>query len=191
MADPVEGVMFVTSTGNCFRLQVEPGITSNMDSPEQSGTTHSDWVAVATSVPGGARAVLDGLPIWKGPAGRITAIDMNTGEHLWMIPNGDAPQQQQDAIRNHPLLQGVEGVEVNRGRGGSAAMVATSTLLLTSGQTADGTWNLFAIDKQTGERVGAVEIPGPTRYGMSSWVHEGKQYVIIQLGDGLAAMALP
>ena len=191
VADPVEGVMFVTSTGNCFRLQVEPGITSNMDSPEQSGTTHSDWVAVATSVPGGARAVLDGLPIWKGPAGRITAIDMNTGEHLWMIPNGDAPQQQQDAIRNHPLLQGVEGVEVNRGRGGSAAMVATSTLLLTSGQTADGTWNLFAIDKQTGERVGAVEIPGPTRYGMSSWVHEGKQYVIIQLGDGLAAMALP
>ena len=30
-----------------------------------------------------------------------------------------------------------------------------------------------------------------TRYGMSSWVHEGKQYVIIQLEDGLAAMALP
>ncbi len=62
---------------------------------------------------------------------------------------------------------------------------------LASGQTGDGTWNLFAIDKRTGERVGAVEIPGATRYGMSSWVHEGKQYVIIQLADGLAAMALP
>ena len=94
-------------------------------------------------------------------------------------------------IRNHTLLQGVEGVEVNRGRGGQAAMVVTPTLLLASGQTADGTWNLFAIDKRTGERVGAVEIPGATRYGMSSWVHEGKQYVIIQLADGLAAMALP
>jgi quinoprotein glucose dehydrogenase len=195
VADPVQGVMFITSTGNCFRLQVEPGVTSPMDSPEQSGKTHSDWVAVATTVPGGARATLDGqpngLPIWKGPAGRITAIDMNTGEHLWMIPNGDASQQQQDAIRNHPLLQGVEGVEVNRGRGGHSTMVASPTLLFATGQTADGTWSLFAIDKETGERVGTVDIPGSTRYGMSSWMHEGKQYIIIQLNDGLAAMALP
>ena len=191
VADPVEGVMFITSTGNCFRLQVEPGVTSRMDSPAQSGTTHSDWVAVATTVPGGGRAVLDGLPLWKGPAGRITAIDMNTGDHLWMIPNGDASQQEQDRIRNHPLLQGVEGVEVNRGRGSHSTMVASPTLLFATGQTADGAWKLFAIDKQTGERVGTVDIPGSTRYGMSSWSHEGKQYIIIQLNDGLAAMALP
>ena len=191
VADPVQGVVFITSQSSCFRLLVEPGVTSRMDSPEQSGTTHSDWVAVATTVGGGGSATLDSLPIWKGPVGRIVAIDLNTGEHLWVIPNGDAPQEQQDMIRNHPLLQGVEGVEVNRGRGGQAAMVVTPTLLLASGQTADGTWNLFAIDKQTGQRVGAVEIPGPTRYGMSSWVHEGKQYVMIQLTDGLAAMALP
>ena len=70
-------------------------------------------------------------------------------------------------------------------------MTATPTLLLASGQTSDGTPHLFAIDKRTGARVGAVELPGPTRYGMSSWVHEGTQYVIIQLDDGLAAMALP
>ena len=195
VADPVEGVMFITSTGNCFRLQVEPGVTSNMDSNQQSGRTHSDWVAVATSVPGGARATLDGtpqgLPIWKGPAGRITAIDMNTGEHRWMIPHGDASQAQQDAIRNNPLLQGIDGVEVNRGRGGHSTMVASPTLLFATGQTADGAWKLFAIDKQTGERVGTVDIPGSSRYGMSSWMHEGKQYIIVQLNDGLAAMALP
>ena len=146
---------------------------------------------MATTVPGGGRAVLDGLPLWKGPAGRITAIDMNTGDHLWMIPNGDASQQEQDRIRNHPLLQGVEGVEVNRGRGSHSTMVASPTLLFATGQTADGAWKLFAIDKQTGERVGTVDIPGSTRYGMSSWSHEGKQYIIIQLNDGLAAMALP
>ncbi len=69
-------------------------------------------------------------------------------------------------------------------------MVVTPTLLLASGQTSDGTPHLFAIDKRTGERVGAVELPGASRYGMSSWVHEGKQYVIIQLQDGLVAMAL-
>ena len=40
------------------------------------------------------------------------------------------------------------------------------------------------------QRLGAVELPGATMYGMSSWVHDGKQYVIIQLQDGLAAMAV-
>ena len=70
-------------------------------------------------------------------------------------------------------------------------MTVTPTLLLATGQTSDGTQHLFGIDKRTGERVGQVEIPGGARYGMASWVHEGKQYVIIQLNDGLAAMALP
>ncbi len=116
---------------------------------------------------------------------------MNTGEHLWVIPNGDADAEDQEDLRNHPLLQGVADVPANPGRVGTSVMVVTPNLLMASGQTSDETWNLFAIDKKTGERVGAVEIPGATRYGMSSWVHEGKQYVIIQLADGLAAMALP
>ena len=60
---------------------------------------------------------------------------MNTGEHLWVMPNGDAPQAQQDLISNHPLVQGLDGVEVNRGRGGSAAMLVTPTLLVAGGQT--------------------------------------------------------
>jgi hypothetical protein len=94
-------------------------------------------------------------------------------------------------LRNHPLLQGLEGAETNLGRSAHSTMVVTPTLLLASGQTADGQWKLFAIDKMTGERLGSVDIPGSTSYGMSSWTHEGKQYVIIQLRDGLAAMALP
>ena len=64
-----------------------------------------------------------GLPdLFKGPVGRITAIDLNTGEHLWVMPYGDAPQAQQDAIRNHPLLKGVANVESEpRSRRASAA----------------------------------------------------------------------
>ena len=41
---------------------------------------------------------IDGLPIIKGPYGRITAIDLNRGVHVWMRPNGDGP-------RFHPLLK--------------------------------------------------------------------------------------
>ena len=47
---------------------------------------------------------VQGLPLLKPPYGRITAIDLNTGEHLWMIANGDTPE----SIRNHPALEGVE-----------------------------------------------------------------------------------
>lgn len=192
VGDPVQGIVFLSSQSNCFRLQVMPGTESPLDELDQSGTTHTPWAAVATSVRGSIEAeTLDGLPIWKGPVGRITAIDVNTGEHLWVIPNGDAPQAQQDLIRNHPLVQGLDGVEINRGRGGSAAMVVTPTMLVAGGQAADDTPQLYAIDKRTGERRGAIEIPGLTRYGMSSWTHEDRQFIIVQLRDGLAALALP
>ena len=190
VADPVSGILFITSVSGCSYEFLEPGIDSPMEQNKQTGVTVTDWVRGAQG-PRPAPEDIDGFSIWKGPVGRITAIDMNNGEHLWMIPNGDAPQEQQDSIRNHPLLQGVPNVLINRGRQSQAAMVVTPTLLLAGGQTADGTWNLFAIDKRTGERVGAVPIPDATRYGMSSWVHEGKQYIIIQLADGLAALALP
>jgi len=35
-----------------------------------------------------------------------------------------------------------------------------------------------------------VPLPGATRYGMSSWVHEGQQIILIQLVSGLAAMGV-
>ena len=190
VADPVSGVMFVTSGSGCFRLQIMSASESPLDEREQSGVTHSNFAAVATTVRGGGDATIDGLPIWKGPLGRITAIDMNTGEHLWVIPNGDASQDEQDMIRNHPLLQGLDGVEINRGRAGGTAMVVTPTMLVAGGRTSDDTPQLFAIDKKTGERLGSVEIPGVTRYGMSSWMHEDKQYIIVQLQGGLVAYAL-
>ena len=195
VADPVAGVIFISSHSACGPLQVAPGVESPLDGPEQTGVTHSDWSNAQGQGGGGRRwfeaARIDGLSIWKGPVGRISAIDLNTGEYLWIIPNGDAPDDEQELIRNHPLLQGVAGVPTNQGRSGHAAMVATATLLLASGQTSDGTPTLFAIDKASGERVGELELPGFTRYGMSSWVHEGRQYVIIQLADGLAALGLP
>ena len=33
-------------------------------------------------------------PLWKPPYGRITAIDLNTGDHRWMVPMGDLAQRQ-------------------------------------------------------------------------------------------------
>ena len=189
-ADPVAGIIFVASTSNCSYEMLMPGNESPMDGPEMTGRTLTRWVRGAQG-PERAPEDIDGLSIWKGPVGRITAIDMNTGEHLWVIPNGYSPSDEQEAMENHPLLQGVPGVEFNRGRASNAPMVATSTLLIYGGRDGDDNWKLFAVEKGTGREVGAIDIPGNTSYGMSSWVYDGKQYVIVQLQDGLAAYALP
>ncbi|MDP6373487.1 MAG: PQQ-binding-like beta-propeller repeat protein [Vicinamibacterales bacterium] len=197
VADPTSGVIFITSHSGCGTTLLAPAVDSPLENRNQTGTTIVDWARQIGRGGGGFGRrgpdpeSIDGLSIWKGPIGRISAIDLNTGEYLWVIPHGDAPTEQQELIANHPMLQGVENVPTNPGRRGHSAMTVTPNLLLASGQLADNTATLFAIDKQTGERVGTVEIPGNTRYGMSTWVHDGKQYVIIQLAGGLAAMALP
>ena len=195
-ADPVNGIIYITSHSGCSTEILAPGAESPLENRNQTGSTIVDFARTRDATARGGRGgrdaeTIDGLSIWKGPIGRISAIDLNTGEYLWVIPHGDAPADEQEMIRNHPLLQGVPDVPTNPGRRGHSAMTVTSTLLLATGQTADDTPHLFAIDKRTGERVGAVEIPGNSRYGLSSWMHEGTQYIIVQLDDGLAALALP
>src|SRR5437773_5057856 len=64
-----------------------------------------------------------GLPLIKPPWGRITAIDLNTGDHLWMAANGEAP----DYIKNHPALKGVD--LSNTGIPSRSLLMVTKTLL--------------------------------------------------------------
>jgi quinoprotein glucose dehydrogenase len=115
---------------------------------------------------------------------------MNTGEHLWMIPHGDTATRDQDAFRDQPLMKGVT-FDTNVGRRGQAAMAATSTLLLASGQTADNRPALFGIDKKTGKRVGSVAVPRLGGYGLMTYLHAGKQYVVIPVNGGYTAVSLP
>ena len=195
IGDPVEGVMYITSHSGCSQTYLEEGALR--DNERQTGTT---VVRYATTPGYGfdrpeptVENPFEGLPedfLFEGPRGRIVAIDMNTGEYRWTIPHGDAPADEQEAIRTHPLLQGLD-VDTNRGRGGHSAMIVTPELLIASGQDAAGDTFIFGIDKATGERVGAVPIPGTSRYGMSGWVHEGRQYVLVQQSSGLIAYALP
>ena len=160
-----------------------------------TGTTLSPWAVARGDAPPPPKPIpndpLAGFPdLFKGPLGRITAIDMNTGEHLWMIPHGDTPTAQQEAFRNNPLLKGMT-VDTNWGRRGTAALGASSTLLFTAGQTADNKANLFAIDKKTGKRVGAVATPRIGSYGLMTYMHQGKQYIVLPVSGGYTTMALP
>ena len=177
-ADPTTGIIFVASTSGCSPTILVPG--TERDTPQMTGKTVALWLTGRGEKPPAPPAVandpLAGIPdLFKGPLGRITAIDMNTGEHLWMIPNGDMAQAQQDAFRNNPLLKGMN-VDTNWGRRGTAAMAATATMLLSAGQTADNQARLFGIDKKTGKRIGAVAIPRAGGYGLMTYLHQGKQY---------------
>jgi quinoprotein glucose dehydrogenase len=123
--------------------------------------------------------------MFKPPYSRITAIDMNTGEHLWWIPVGETS----DKVLNHPDLKGKSIPNTGYGLG-VAPMTVTPTLLIYAGQGSDGTPYLYAIDKKTGQQLAKVEAPGVSSYGMMTYVHKGKQYVMLQTGSKLTAMAL-
>ena len=94
-------------------------------------------------------------------------------------------------MRNHPGLQGVENLETNQGRRGHSAMLATPNMLMATGMTADNTPHLFAIDKQTGQRIGQVATPAVGAYGIMTYLHDGKQYVVLPVNGGYTALALP
>ena len=150
-----------------------------------TGETISDW-AVANR--GDFRGP-QGLPILKPPYSQIVAIDMNTGEHIWAIPNGETPER----IKNHPALQGVDipttGVQSH------PVTMVTETLLVTA-EGGAGQAVLHAVNKATGEKLGTVDLPAPGRYGMMSYLHDGQQYIIVQISSSnypgaLAALRLP
>ena len=122
--------------------------------------------------------------MFKPPYSHITAIDMNTGDHLWQLPIGETP----DRVSQNEVLEGIDIGETGTGR--NAQMLVTKTAFIYTSQFADGTPALFFVDKQSGEQIGAVEMPGMVNYGISTYVHEGTQYIVLQTGSKLTTMAL-
>jgi len=179
--DPTTGILYVTSQKGCTSRIMVPGAERDAREPMPTGVTISDF-AVGGS---GGRPNIEGLAVWKPPYSKITAIDMNTGEHLWWIPVGETP----DGVRDHPLL---EGIDIgNTGSGRQAAQIVTATLLLYTGDAGDGTSYLFAVDKATGHELGRVELPVDPRYGIMTYMHEGRQHIVVQSPNQLTALRLP
>ena len=132
-----------------------------------------------------------GLPLWKPPYSRMTAIDMNTGDHIWMTPLGDG-----DRYRNHPMLRELDLPPLG-GDDSRSGPVLTKTLLihaLTAGGT-DGGPRLVAYDKATGEVVGSIDLPGGAIGTPMTYLLDGQQYLALTVGGGdapsLIAFALP
>ncbi|MFT5089842.1 MAG: quinoprotein glucose dehydrogenase [Candidatus Latescibacterota bacterium] len=146
----------------------------------------------------------EGLPLTKPPYGRITAIDLNTGEHLWVQATGRGPV-------DHPALAHLDLPDL--GWGNRSFVMATSTLLLAAFQNPHedggrrgwdrrgGGWIdreavLRAYDLDTGALIGEVELPDNAYGNPMTYMAGGRQYIVVPLGNNerapeLVGLALP
>jgi quinoprotein glucose dehydrogenase len=192
--DPETGLLYVPSITTPFVADLLPGDPAKTNLRYTRGTR--EWI-------GGPR----GLPLFKPPYGRITAIDLNRGEHRWMVANGDGP-------RNHPALKQLNLPPL--GNPGRAAPLVTKTLLFVgAGSTAManngarlppgmppeispgwGGKSFKALDKATGATLWSMDLPAGTTGAPMTYMQSGKQYIVVAVGDAehgaeWIALALP
>jgi len=126
---------------------------------------------------GGARSVSgpQDLPLTKPPYGRITAINMNTGDHAWMVPHGEG-------IRQEIIDKGI----LDPGPVGSAHRVGpvlTQTLLFFA-QIDGDRYLLRALNKATGDIIHEIELPLSPQGTPMTYMVEDTQYISIAVGGG-------
>lgn len=146
--------------------------------PEQ---TEYRYERSAMTFMGGPR----GLPLIKPPLGRITAIDLNTGAHRWMVPNGEGPRQRlMEAGITDPGPVGNQGY---------THVLVTRSLLFTT-LNDDGRPVLRALDKATGALVREIPLPASPNGAPMTYMVEGKQYISVAVGGstdaGILTLAL-
>lgn len=141
-----------------------------------------------------AQMYVDGLPIIKAPYSRVTAIDLNTGNHRWMTPLGNGP-------RHHPLLKGLTLPPLGDSVLGAAPLVTKSLLFVgvtytfVTGQPQPPPWEkwndpgflrklVYVFDKKTGGIVHVLEGDGLSTAAPMTYMHQGRQYLVVATGNG-------
>ena len=166
--DPETNILYVSSTTilRPIGLQKEPDV---------SDMNYVAWGGNGLEGP-------FGLPLVKPPWGRITAINLNTGEHQWMIANANTP----DWVRNHAKLKGIDLPRT--GAPDRVGLLITKSLLFAGEgaglySAAGGGGNIFrAHNKATGEIVAEIELPANQAGIPMTYSINGKQYIVIAIG---------
>ncbi len=96
-----------------------------------------------------------GLPAIRPPWGRLSAIDLNTGQYLWRIPLGGEQY-------------------------GGPIVTAGGLLFIAATQDA----KFHAFDTQTGKLLWEATLPAPGYATPSTYAVRGKQYVVVAAGGG-------
>jgi quinoprotein glucose dehydrogenase len=170
-------------TGICYISSVTFPYAATMSKSSVPGV---EYVGEMTPV-----ETMQGVPLWKPPYGRITAIDLNTGNHQWMAPVGDLAQSNPvlrqlglrhlgRPARGHLLLTktlliiGQEGNTQREGIGKSPAATVPNF------EIHDPT--LCAYDKATGKNVGEVALPRNATGAPMTYLLNGKQFIVVATG---------
>jgi quinoprotein glucose dehydrogenase len=129
---------------------------------------------------------VQGLPLVKPPYDRITAFDLNRGEILWQVTHSSTP----DSIRNHPALRGRDLPRLGQPGRTFVGTLVTRTLVIAG----DGGFSttpsgergamLRAYDKTTGADAGAVYMPAPQTGSPMTYMHGGRQFVVVAVSGG-------
>ena len=177
--DPETHILYVPSA-------TEPSLIGLAHDPE---TSDMDYIVPPQGLPGPG-----GLPLIKPPWGRITALDMSTGQRVWEIANDDTPAY----VRDHLAL---ESVDLPRtGRPTRAGLLVTRTLLFAgtggggAGSGDEGV--LRAHDKASGEILAELTLPSHQTGVPMTYELDGRQYIVVAIaGRGvpgeLVALAVP
>lgn len=140
-----------------------------------------------------------GLPLFKPPFSTVTAIDMNTGKHLWRVPAGKGPV-------DHPAIKDLklDRVGVPResfialtddvlflapeGTNSVIGLSSRGNALITQATAEEKEPFLYAHDARTGDVLGEVKLPGAAFGALMTYRAGGKQYVVVPIGGaGLPA----
>ena len=196
--DPETKILYVHSKTDPSALGLVPGEQAQSDMAFVQGRARNP--NAAPGAPAGAppqmRTAIQGLPLIKPPYGRITAINLNTGEHVWQVAHGETP----DEIRNHPALKGLNIPRT--GRPGYIGTLTTKSLVIAGepGQfTAPNGQRgamVRAYDKATGREVGSVFTPAPQSGSPMTYMRDGRQYLVVAIssadyGAEFLALRLP
>lgn len=161
--DPENQILFVPASNS--------PVTPRMGSLEQD-QSNFDYFRLGFTAPAGP----SGLPILKPPYSTITAYDMNRGEILWQVPNGDGMA----SVENNPALEGIDLPPL--GGGGRQPVLVTSTLLIHAQNTGYGPL-LVARSKETGEELVTVELPANPISAPMSYALNGQQFIALTIAS--------
>ena len=179
--DPATGIFYVTSNTSPWvnDLITPPEGTLRYVRGPEAGFSGACCEQYAPTGP-------DGLPLIKPPYSRITAIDMNSGEHAWMAPNGNGP-------RDHPRLGHLNLPPLGEPSTLSAPSLLLTATLLFAGENSNpfnpGAGRMFrAWDKASGEVVWETELAGGVSSAPMTYMAGGRQYVLLTVaGAGQSA----
>ncbi len=183
--DPETHIAYIPSQRSMTAIGLIPGDPKRTDMTFMSGSaaprTGSGGGGGAEGA--GAGLTVEGLPLVKPPYGSISAIDLNKGEILWQIANGDTP----DNVRDNPALKGLDIPRT--GRPGVFGVLVTKTLVICGERSAGkSAVMLRAYDKATGKEVGAVPMPAGQTGTPMTYTLNGTQYIVVAIaGAGFPA----